>query len=342
MSPDINMRTPASVFGAYWMYELARGMASGYWTVEVRIDGQPAGSHPFELVVPAEAAVNVQPLSPPERPANLSADEIYRATRDSVVWVHKLNETGRRVGTGSGFVLAPGQVATAFQVIDSAARVEVEFEGGKRVITDQVVGCNCLQDWAVLKVDTGDRKALRTGDPSKVAVAERLLVFNVENRRERTFGGVDISGRQTLAVFGERLQLNPPPGLEAAGGLLLSPAGSVVGIIGGSVIPGGRFDDQNLSINPSLFFSLHANNAATPVNLVRAEPATRTFVDLQNPGVLSQAVQSIAPFLYGTTSTPVKKLPAGLCPRVAASFPGGIPRWECIRYGSGRARFPAA
>ncbi|HYL76282.1 MAG TPA: hypothetical protein VEU96_18875, partial [Bryobacteraceae bacterium] len=52
ISPDIKMQTKTSQLNAYWLYELANGMRNGIWTVEIRIDGEPAGAHSFELMMP--------------------------------------------------------------------------------------------------------------------------------------------------------------------------------------------------------------------------------------------------------------------------------------------------
>lgn len=130
ISPDIKLQTIARDFGAYWVYEIAPGMPSGVWTAEVRIDGQPAGSHPFELVIPEAAA---EPPRTPEPPRLPSLDDIYNATRKSVVWVYRLDSEGKRIDVGSGFVLGQDRVATAFQNVDAAAALQVEFENGPTV-----------------------------------------------------------------------------------------------------------------------------------------------------------------------------------------------------------------
>src|SRR5579863_544669 len=52
ISPDVKMETKTPELHAYWIFELAAGMRSGIWTAEVRVDGAPAGSHSFELVLP--------------------------------------------------------------------------------------------------------------------------------------------------------------------------------------------------------------------------------------------------------------------------------------------------
>ncbi len=113
ISPDVKMETKTLELHAYWVFEIAAGMLSGVWTVEVRVDGEPGGSHSFELVSP-ELARPAAP-APPKLP---SLDEIYQSAGRSLVWIYKLDPAGRRTDVSLGFVLAQNQVATAFQAID--------------------------------------------------------------------------------------------------------------------------------------------------------------------------------------------------------------------------------
>ncbi len=112
ISSDVKMQTLGRDFGAYWIYDIAPGMPSGVWTLEVRVDGQPAGAHSFELVVP-----EVQKPVAPEPARAPSLDDIYRATRPSMAWVHRLDASGKRIDTGCGFVIGKDRVATAFRTL---------------------------------------------------------------------------------------------------------------------------------------------------------------------------------------------------------------------------------
>src|SRR6185437_8728347 len=49
VSPDVKIQSTSTRLTAYWVFEVVPTLPSGTWTVEVRIDGQPAGSHAFEL-----------------------------------------------------------------------------------------------------------------------------------------------------------------------------------------------------------------------------------------------------------------------------------------------------
>jgi len=153
-----------------------------------------------------------------------------------LVWIHKLDSSGRRIDTSSGLILQPNRVAPALQTIDSATKIEVEFANGRKVTVDELTGWSGTGDWAILKADTGAfRRSL--AENRKMWVGERLIVFNFE-ANARIIGGVDIGGRGSPAGFGERIQISPPVAFEAAGGPLLDPDGHAVGILGGSWIAG--------------------------------------------------------------------------------------------------------
>src|ERR1700732_679083 len=129
MSPDVKVETANRELRCYWQYLLAPGLPNGVWTLEVRVDGQPAGSHSFELVSVEQPKPAVE--APAVSLAAPTLDEIFRRVSRSLVWIYKLDESGRRSDTATGVVIEPGRIVTAFQAVDSAARLAVEFPGGQ-------------------------------------------------------------------------------------------------------------------------------------------------------------------------------------------------------------------
>lgn len=307
ISPDIKMQTKTVELHAYWIFEVSPTFAGGIWTAEIRIDGEPSGSHSFELVLPA-APAPVEPV--PSAPKQPTLDEIYNSTRQSLVWLYRLDAAGRHVDTALGFIIGKSQIATAFQAIDAATRIEVVFSDGRKVDTDEIWAANRLQDWAILKADTGTIPALRRATNSSIPVGDRFIVFNVENQTTRVIGGVDISGKLSIGDFGDRIQLSPSPAREAAGGPLLNPAGDVTGIVGGSVVPGSRFGEYVMSLSPALWFRLKNEMAATPIAAVSVtEPAsTVRLVDLLAIGILTPPLIPSPSIIYGSTARTAPKL----------------------------------
>jgi hypothetical protein len=319
ISPDVKVQTQNSFLSCYWVFIVVPDYPDGIWTVDVRLDGQPAGSYSFELA--GLPGPHREPPPTPEPPKQPTLDEVYRTTGPSVVWVYKIDETGRRVDESSGFVWAPGVIATAFQSIDSAASLQVEFAGGRKTAVETVLACSRLGDWALLKVDTGSASPLARGKPQDVAVGERLIVFNVEGNA-RVIGGVDITARQSPRGFGERIRISPPPATEAAGGPLLNVFGQVVGIVGGCITPGARFPGHAMNVSSGVFNSFNTTNAAVPISVLAdvSKVGPQTLADLRNEGMLTSPVNTMSEFLYGSTSSTLSKYATDPLPPTVSDF----------------------
>ena len=279
ISPDVKMQTNTSQLKAYWGFTLYPRMDNGVWTMEVRVDGQPAGAHPFEVVGLPVAT------PPPSVPKQTTLDDIYKTLGPSAVWIRKLDGTGRRTDLATGFVLEQSVIATSFQAIDSAARVEIEFADGRKGETDEVLGSSRNADWALLKIDTHSLAPIHRGDPNAVAVGKTLAAFNVDGGT-RVFGTVNIVGQGVVSGFGRRIQISPALSTEAAGGPLIDTMGSAVGILGGSLNPGSRIARNATSISPGLWALLAVENGATAMSeLPTSIPSTgRLLPSLQVKG----------------------------------------------------------
>jgi hypothetical protein len=309
----VKIETTSRQLNSYWTYLLTDGMASGIWTVDVRIDGQPAGSYPFEIVAPV-AAPSAPAVS--KRP---TLDEIFRTASLSLVWIYKIDRDGRRDDTSLGFVAGTNRVVTAFQAVDAANELELEFANGHRIRTSELAACSRTGDWAVIQVDTTGIPVLEAGDPKGVAVGERLIAFNVEGGG-RVIGGVDITGRRTLQVFGERIQILPGLAAEAAGGPLLDNWGRVVGVLGGSTTPGFRYGSHNLSVNAALSDRLNGATAAVPLAAIPTAASPRSLADLTAAGVLTEPVSAMPEFLYGSTALDLNKKSMDQTPADVSEF----------------------
>lgn len=303
ISPDVKIETTTRQLNSYWTYLLNDSTASGIWTVEIRIDGQPAGSLPFEIVALEHHDPAPQPVAP--KPPTL--DEIFRTASRSLVWIYKLDAEGRREDSSLGFVSGPNRVVTAFQAIDAASKLQLEFSNRRRIETDEIAACSRTGDWALFLVDTGEIPVLTVGDSKAAVVGERLIAFNVENGGP-IIGGVDISGRRNLPVFGERIQISPGLTAQAAGGPLLDLWGHAIGIVGGSTTPGSRFGRHTLSVSPGVFTSMNAAGAAVPMSVLPDKPQrTFTLKELAAAGVTSEPLAAMPEFVYGSTALEISK-----------------------------------
>jgi hypothetical protein len=132
-------------------------------------------------------------------------------------------------------------------------------------------------------------------------------VFNVEGAA-RVIGGVDIAGLRDAGVFGQRIQIAPNPAREAVGGPLLTPAGLVAGIVGGSTLPGARITRMAASLSRALWTPAADDIAATPITSLpntATEPAT--LQQLLERGVLTPPLTPSASLLYGGSAKSVPK-----------------------------------
>src|SRR5208283_2306246 len=192
ISPDVKIESRTKDFSCYWTYELGAEMMAGVWSIEVRIDGQPAGAHSFEIASTTppntSAAPEVKPVFP-------TLDQIFRATSPSIVWVRRFDSAGKRTDVASGFIFDEDRILTALQAVDAASKLEIEFAGGRKVETDKISAWSREGDWAVIAAATGDLPSITFGDPKLVAVGDRSIAYIVDGG-VRTIGGIDIAGRQ--------------------------------------------------------------------------------------------------------------------------------------------------
>jgi S1-C subfamily serine protease len=323
ISPDVRMQTATKSLNCYWVFNLTQGLPDGVWTLEVRMDGQPAGSHVFELAGLAPAP------PPPELPAapvvsppkQVTLDDIFKSTSTSMVWIHKLDGGGRRFDTSSGYVFQVNRIATAFQSIDGAAQVEVEFANRRKSAVHDLVAFSRMGDWAILPTDTGSTPPIPSGDPKAVAIGERLIVFNVESGA-RVIGGTDIAGRETLPVFGDRIHISPAVTIESVGGPLLDLQGRVVGILGGSTAQGSRVSGRALNVSPALWQAFHNQNSVTPISALPTKSAdgAKSFDALLADGTLTVPIDPMQEFAYGSATNTLPKNPIDPLPREVSEF----------------------
>ncbi|MBI1750333.1 MAG: trypsin-like peptidase domain-containing protein [Acidobacteria bacterium] len=223
-------------FGGYWSLLLSENMPTGLWTLEARVDGELSGAHTFQVVAdgkPAEIAAT--PARVPLTPA-----EIYKRALATSVFIQKLDASGIKFSTGSGFFIGENLVVTAFQVIDGAASLRVLLPGGNTVTTNQVVAFHRRQDWAILKVEAGTIPALPRAPADSWTVGDRCYSLDVPAEGNHVIVDADIIGKNTFPGAGERLNLSFASARAAVGAPLLNEYGELIGVTGGSLIPGAN------------------------------------------------------------------------------------------------------
>jgi S1-C subfamily serine protease len=297
VSPDVKIQTTSNELNCYWIFNVTPNIPNGAWTVEIRIDGQPAGSHAFEL-----AGVDIEG-------GRFTLDRVFTSYGPSIVRIHKIDDAGRHVDVSSGFVIAPNSIATAFQAIDAAQTLEIEFSDGRRVPATEILAFSRLGDWAVLKADAHGITPIPRLETPPVPVGSTLAAFSVDSGT-RVMAPVNVGGVSAPAGQAARIRFAPDVSAEAVGGPLIDEQGRVVGIVGGSVTPGARVDQRTWKLQPLLWRELPVTTSATSITDLPATVPTagRSLDDLRREGVMTLPISVMTEFVSGGT---VAQLPKG-------------------------------
>ncbi|MCW5965931.1 MAG: trypsin-like peptidase domain-containing protein [Bryobacterales bacterium] len=297
LSSDIELVSPSTRFNAYWTFYLNPGMDGGIWQFEAMVNGVPAGSYPFEIVSPPSEPQADATLASPKPP---TMDDLY-GLRRSLVWIYRMDDTGHRDGSMSGFVLRNGVVATSFQAVDNADHIEVEFADGRKVRVEEVLAYSAQEDWALIVADTAEVPALPVATDSAAAVGHRLVVFNAEPQQTRVIGGVDFNGRKPSGAL-QRFVFGPGLPDEAMGGPLLDVYGNVVGLLSGCVAPGTRLGGAS-RLMAGVGAKLCSRNTAVPIAALNGGLGGTpvTYASLRDSGEITAPVRKVDTFLHGGT-----------------------------------------
>lgn len=285
-------------FGAYWSLDFTEGTRPGTWALEARIDGEVAGNHSFQLIS-GEKALSTSPSRSLLEPA-----EIYKRSVRAAVWIEKLDEKRERIGTGSGFFLDNGLLVTAFQVINAASALRIVLPNATRVEDVQIAAWNRLQDWALLKPAVVAPATLPRAKEGSWRVADRCFSLDVPTEGNRVIVDENITGMHDFAQFGPRLNLSQNLAGTAIGAPVLNEYGEVIGIFGGSLLPGAPSKTERTPY--SLSSTLAPGSMATPVSVLPGGvPATQpqTLADLATMGEFVIPVVKQPELLQGFLTT---------------------------------------
>jgi len=228
---DFRYEAKTPHYSGYWTMLLSDGTPSGEWDLEARIDGEPAGSYDF-IVTGSPAP----PAAP--RPVVLGSADLYRLALSATVTIEKLTADGSSAGRASGFWVGDGEILTAFENIDGASSLRVSLRDGTQLQSDQVAVWNRWQDWAILKVSASSKSVLKRGPKDPPNVGDRCVFLEWGPAGPKLADG-SITGTNSFPKAGSRLIVASGVAPASIGGPLLDEFGNYVGIIGGSIVPGG-------------------------------------------------------------------------------------------------------
>ncbi|MCU1255265.1 MAG: trypsin-like serine protease with C-terminal domain [Candidatus Angelobacter sp.] len=294
---DFRYEAKAPRYNGYWSMLLSEATPSGEWNLEARIDGEPAGSHSFVISGSPSAASA-------SGPRMLSSSELYQKAFESTVTIEKIATDGSVVSKSSGFWIGEGRLLTAFSTIDGASSLRVTLRDGSQLVTDQVLAWNRWQDWALLKLEGSSKSWLKPGAKDGSSVGDRCMFLEFVPAGAKLADG-SVTGKNSFPKAGERLLIASGVTSLSFGGPLLDEYGNYVGILGGSIIPGGDpirvlsllsdpgttsrttdWDTTGLAVPQALLPEVPANAAAVRL----ADLAGRG--ELLSPVIKTNAVQS--------------------------------------------------
>lgn len=277
-------------FGGYWSLVLSQGMATGMWTLEARVDGEVTGAHTFQVIGAARSPGDILTSRP-----LLPLSEIYKRLLAVSVFIEKLDAGGERISTASGFFADEGFLVTAFQAIDGATSLRVSLPDGRRLETREVSAWNRWQDWAIVKLEAGKVPTLLRAKNGVWAVGDRCFMLDAPEGGGHVILDGSVLGQIDYPSAGPRMSLSFLPTWKAFGSPVVNEYGELIGVVGGSVIPGqnslGEFRYGYGSSFPGLG-DFSRGVLAAPLHLIQMPAPERRTTSLAE---LAQSGHFVAP-----------------------------------------------
>jgi hypothetical protein len=276
-SSTIDYNATDKRFGARWNIPVTGGMTLGRWTIEVTMDGRPAGQHTFEITDANIAVVTRRPLT---------EDEHYARLNRLFVILRRSGPDGVELEPAAGFVPAPqtGHVFTILAALDAADAVRADTADGATRPMTHLVAADRRQQWAVLQ------GAPMSGEPLNIASREGIRVGTRCISIEGTTAGARVliwgsiagqagaPGRQVLiASFGNAFGMPGAPVVDEYGNLL--------GIVGAGLPGDSRPVDDVLAARDGVGGAPIIPLASMPIRT-----PTRELASLRTSGELMPAL----------------------------------------------------
>ncbi len=174
---------------------------------------------------------------------SLTPQQIAKKALVSTVLIVIENSNGKPLGSGSGFFIGKGLIATNYHVVEKGIKKVYKQVGKDKWynITD-TVKIDKQRDLAILKVSDVDAPALPLGNSNAVRIGQSVYaVGNPIGYLEGTFAPGFVSGIRGKEP-NRSIQITAPISPGSSGGPLLNDKGEVIGIVAGAITEG-----QNLN-----------------------------------------------------------------------------------------------
>ena len=285
-------------FGAYWSLNLSPTSAPGSWTIEATVDGQPGGRFTFDVVPLAGGAVG----APVKR--MLSPGELFARASAAFVLLERATVKGARLDPAAAFAAGRGRLFTAVAAIDGADRITAVLPDGTRQPISGMIAMNRQQDWVVLSGGPAGEVSQPVASEGTVQIGDRLFSIEGLASASRVLVEGSVVGRAGSPASGPRFVMTLGGGAAPPGEPVFNESGELVGIVGGSLVPGTS------DLSDLLHFRMELRGVPlVPLTLIRAPMDTIpvALADVQARGDLLGAVQGGQNVLSGGFAVGINK-----------------------------------
>jgi hypothetical protein len=279
-------------FGAFWSLTLSPATATGTWTIEATVDGQPGGRLNFDV---AATAGGTSASAPPSRRLLSQADLFSRASA-AFVLLERTTAKGERLDPAAALAAGHGRLFTSVAAVDGADAVTAVLPDGRRQPVTGMLAMNRRQDWIVLAGGPDGEVNQPVVAENGIQIGDRVFSIEASGGASQVLVDGAISGRAGTTASGPRLVMTLGAGAAPPGEPVFNEFGELVGIIGGSLIPGASDLSDLMHFRAEL-----RGMPIVPISLIRAprEGASVPLADVRARGDLIPAVQGRRNVLAG-------------------------------------------
>lgn len=270
-------------FGAFWSLTLSPTSATGQWSIEATVDGQPGGRFTFEIAPLAGAA-----SAPPAKRLLPQAELFARATA-AFVLLERATSKGVRLDPAAAFAAGHGRLFTSVAAVDGADTITAVLPDGTRQPVTAMLGINRQQDWIVLAGGPPGDITQPLAPDAAGQIGDRLFTIEASTGASRVLADGTVSGRAAAPGTGPRLLMTLGSGAAPPGEPVFNEFGELLGVVGGSLVPGA----SDLSELMHFRAELHGV-PVVPISLFRTpmDAAPVALAEARARGDLVPAVQS--------------------------------------------------
>ncbi len=180
-----------------------------------------------------------QKLSKPE-PVVLEPKQILNRESPAIVTVTQVDQSGKAVAFGSGFIVrSNGIVVTNFHVISGAYDAQIKLKNGEIYENALVLDYDVRHDVVLLKIRAVDLPTVTLGDSSTVETGDRAYAIGCPEGYDYTISDGLISAHRVIEGT-EQFQISVPISHGSSGGPLYNVYGQVIGITSAGIMEGAQ------------------------------------------------------------------------------------------------------